>query len=60
MAEALDSLATGLCVRFDGELKVRLLPAGRGSAPELSDAELATPAVLSALLGCTVERRRHR
>jgi hypothetical protein len=57
----LDTLATALYARIDDELKASpwLLPArpATGIAPTLSDAELLTLAVMSALLGYTSERR---
>ncbi|MFI9558124.1 IS982 family transposase [Nonomuraea endophytica] len=61
MTKELDTLATALYVRIDDELKAqpRLAPwrPKIGIAPKLSDAELVTLAVLSALLGYTSERR---
>lgn len=56
----MDTLATALRARIDDELKASpwLLPTrlSVGIAPTLSDADL-TLAVMSALLGCTSERR---
>ncbi|KIZ14891.1 IS982 family transposase [Streptomyces natalensis] len=64
MKTDLDTLATALHARIDDELKASpwLLPArpAAGIAPTLSDAELLTLAVMSALLGYTSERRRLR
>ena len=61
MTNNLDTLATALYVRTDDLLKespqlAPLRPAV-GIAPQLSDAELVTLAVMSALLGYTSERR---
>ncbi|MEO3863926.1 IS982 family transposase [Acrocarpospora sp. B8E8] len=61
MTTDLNTLATALYVRIDDALKAspHLAP-GRpkiGIAPTLSDAELVTLAVMSALLGFTSERR---
>jgi hypothetical protein len=57
----LDTLATALYVKIDDAVKARpdLAPwrPKTGIAPTLSDAELVTLAVLSALLGFTSERR---
>nr|WP_237694917.1 IS982 family transposase [Streptomyces sp. SID5468] len=57
----MDTLATALYARIDDELKASpwLAPVRPkvGIAPTLSDAELLTLAVLSALLGYTSERR---
>jgi DDE family transposase len=57
----LDTLATALYVRVDDALKASPELAPRrpavGIAPTLSDAELVTLAVMSALLGYTSERR---
>jgi len=57
----LDTLATGLYARIDDELKASpwLAPwrPAVGIPPTLSDAELVTLAVTSALLGYTSERR---
>jgi hypothetical protein len=57
----LDTLATGLYVKVDDALKAspELAPwrPPVGIAPTLSDAELVTLAVMSALLGYTSERR---
>lgn len=57
----LDTLATALYARIDDELKASpwLLPRRPkvGIGPRLSDAELLTLAVMSALLGYTSERR---
>jgi hypothetical protein len=57
----LDTLATALYARIDDELKASpwLAPwrPAIGIAPRLSDAELVTLAVMSALLGYTSERR---
>jgi hypothetical protein len=57
----LDTLATALYARIDDELKASpgLSPwrPKAGIAPTLSDAELVTLAVMSALLGYTSERR---
>src|SRR6478735_7915222 len=57
----LDTLATALYARIDDELKASPWLAPRrptvGIAPTLSDAELVTLAVMSALLGYTSERR---
>jgi Transposase DDE domain len=57
----LDTLATALYARIDDELKASpwLAPwrPAVGIAPTLSDAELVTLAVMSALLGYTSERR---
>jgi hypothetical protein len=57
----LDTLATALYVRFDDALKAspELAPwrPPVGIAPTLSDAEVVTLAVMSALLGYTSERR---
>jgi hypothetical protein len=57
----LDTLAIALYARIDDELKASpwLLPVrpAIGIAPTLSDAELLTLAVMSALLGYTSERR---
>lgn len=61
MTKELDTLATALYVRIDDALKAQpqLAPwrPKVGIAPTLSDAELVTLAVLSALLGFTSERR---
>lgn len=61
MTNDLDTLATALYVRIDDELKASpwLAPArpAVGIVPTLSDAELLTLAVTSALLGYTSERR---
>ncbi|GAA3629373.1 IS982 family transposase [Nonomuraea rosea] len=61
MTKELDTLATALYVRIDDVLKAQpqLAPwrPKVGIAPRLSDAELVTLAVLSALLGFTSERR---
>ncbi|GAA1726277.1 IS982 family transposase [Nonomuraea bangladeshensis] len=61
MTKELDTLATALYVRIDDVLKAQpqLAPwrPKVGIAPTLSDAELVTLAVLSALLGFTSERR---
>ncbi|WP_431905000.1 IS982 family transposase, partial [Nonomuraea sp. bgisy101] len=61
MTNELDTLATALYVRIDDALKAQphLAPwrPKVGLAPTLSDAELVTLAVLSALLGFTSERR---
>lgn len=61
MTNNLDTLATALYARIDDELKASpwLAPArpSVGIAPTLSDAELLTLAVMSALLGYTSERR---
>lgn len=64
MKTDLDTLATALHARIDDELKASpwlapWRPVG-GIASTLSDAELVTPAVMSALLGHTSERRRLR
>ncbi len=57
----LDTLATALYVKIDDALKAspQLAPwrPAAGIAPTLSDAELVTLAVMSALLGYTSERR---
>jgi hypothetical protein len=57
----LDTLATALYARIDDELKASpwLAPwrPAVGITPTLSDAELVTLAVMSALLGCVSERR---
>ena len=57
----LDTLATALYVEIDDVLKIHPDWAPErpavGIAPELSDAELVTLAVLQALLGFTSERR---
>ena len=57
----LDTLATALHARIDDELKASPWLAPRrpavGIAPTLSDAELVTLAVMSALPGCVSERR---
>ncbi|GGU43038.1 hypothetical protein GCM10010289_74820 [Streptomyces violascens] len=57
----MDTLATALYVRTDDELKAspHLAPwrPAVGIAPTLSDAELVTLAVMSALLGFASERR---
>ncbi|SCF98638.1 hypothetical protein GA0115254_131514 [Streptomyces sp. Ncost-T10-10d] len=57
----LDTLATALYARIDDQLKAspHLAPwrPAVGIAPKLSDAELVTLAVMSALLGYTSERR---
>ncbi|MBB6347970.1 hypothetical protein FHU36_004515 [Nonomuraea muscovyensis] len=64
MTKELDTLATALYVQIDDALKAQPhLARWRpkvGIAPTLSDAELVTLAVLSALLGFTSERRRLR
>ncbi|MFF0221598.1 IS982 family transposase, partial [Streptomyces sp. NPDC004629] len=61
MTKDLDTLATALYARIDDELKASpwLAPwrPKTGIAPTLSDAELLTLAVMSALLGYTSERR---
>uniref|UniRef100_UPI00300D7E12 IS982 family transposase n=1 Tax=Nonomuraea sp. LPB2021202275-12-8 TaxID=3120159 RepID=UPI00300D7E12 len=61
MTKELDTLATALYVRIDDALKAQpeLAPwrPKVGISPTLSDAELVTLAVLSALLGFTSERR---
>lgn len=61
MTNNLDTLATALYVKIDDELKARpgLAPERPvvGLAPRLSDAELLTLAVMSALLGYTSDRR---
>ncbi|MFG2780074.1 transposase [Streptomyces prunicolor] len=61
MTNDLDTLATALYARIDDELKASpwLAPwrPAVGIAPTLSDAELVTLAVTSALLGYTSERR---
>lgn len=61
MTNELDTLATALYVRIDDAVKAQphLAPwrPEVGIAPTLSDAELVTLAVLSALLGFTSERR---
>ncbi|KOG51578.1 transposase, partial [Streptomyces virginiae] len=61
MKTDLDTLATALYARIDDELKASpwLAPwrPAAGIAPTLSDAELVTLAVMSALLGYTSERR---
>ncbi|MFF5011541.1 IS982 family transposase [Streptomyces phaeochromogenes] len=61
MTKDLNTLATALYARIDDELKASpwLAPwrPKTGIAPTLSDAELLTLAVLSALLGYTSERR---
>lgn len=61
MTNNLDTLATALYVKIDDVLKDRpeLAPVrpAVGIAPTLSDAELVTLAVMSALLGYTSERR---
>ncbi len=61
MENNLDTLATALYARIDDELKASpwLAPArpAVGIAPTLSDSELLTLAVMSALLGYTSERR---
>lgn len=61
MTKELDTLATALYVRIDDTLKAQphLAPwrPKIGIAPILTDAELVTLAVLSALLGYTSERR---
>lgn len=61
MKTDLDTLATALYARIDDELKASpwLAPwrPAIGITPTLSDAELLTPAVMSALLGFTSERR---
>ncbi|MFK0258715.1 IS982 family transposase [Streptomyces sp. NPDC090445] len=61
MTNDLNTLATALYARIDDELKASpwLAPArpAVGIAPKLSDAELLTLAVMSALLGYTSERR---
>ena len=61
MTTNLDTLATALYARIDDELKASpwLAPwrPAVGIAPTLSDAELLTLAVMSALLGFTSERR---
>lgn len=61
MKTDLDTLATALYARIDDELKASpwLAPwrPAIGIAPTLSDAELITLAVMSALLGFTSERR---
>ncbi|PVE13645.1 IS982 family transposase [Streptomyces scopuliridis] len=61
MKTNLDTLATALYARIDDKLKASpwLAPwrPATGIAPTLSDAELVTLAVMSALLGCTSERR---
>ncbi|WP_067833742.1 IS982 family transposase [Actinomadura kijaniata] len=61
MTPDLNTLATALYVKIDDELKARpeLVPQRSAGtiAPKLSDAELVTLAVLSALLGYTSERR---
>ncbi|MEV0416595.1 IS982 family transposase [Streptomyces sp. NPDC050448] len=61
MTKDLDTLATALYARIDDELKASpgLAPArpAIGISPTLSDAELLTLAVMSALLGYTSERR---
>ncbi|MEV7955926.1 IS982 family transposase [Streptomyces sp. NPDC058316] len=61
MKTELDTLATALYVRVDDQLKAspHLTPwrPAVGIAPTLSDAELVTLAVMSALLGYTSERR---
>ncbi len=61
MKTDLDTLATALYARIDDELKASpwLAPyrPAVGIAPTLSDAELVTLAVMSALLGYTSERR---
>ncbi|MEV7394630.1 IS982 family transposase [Streptomyces sp. NPDC091215] len=61
MTTDLDTLATALYVRIDDTLKAspRLAPwrPAVGIPPTLSDAELVTVAVMSALLGYTSERR---
>lgn len=57
----LDTLATALYVRVDDELKMRpelrIERPAVGIAPELTDAELITLAVVQALLGITSETR---
>ena len=57
----LDTLATALYARIDDELKASpwLAPwrPAVGITPTLSDTELVTLAVMSALLGCVSERR---
>ncbi|MFD5887298.1 hypothetical protein ACFWHQ_15175 [Streptomyces sp. NPDC060334] len=64
MTHDLDTLTTALHARIDDELKVSPCPApwrpAVGITPTLSDAELITLAVMSALLGHTSERRRLR
>ncbi|AEM83176.1 IS982 family transposase [Streptomyces violaceusniger] len=61
MTNDLNTLATALYARIDDELKASpwLAPArpAVGIAPRLSDAELLTLAVMSAVLGYTSERR---
>lgn len=61
MTKELDTLATALYVRIDDALKAQphLAPwrPKIGIAPTLTDAELVTLAMLSALLGYTSERR---
>ncbi|OIV39440.1 transposase [Mangrovactinospora gilvigrisea] len=61
MTNNLDTLATALYARIDDELKASpwLAPSRPrvGITPTLSDAELLTLAVMSALLGYTSERR---
>lgn len=61
MTKEPDTLATTLDVRIDDTLKAQPRPAPwrpqTGIAPVLTDAELVTLAVLSALLGYTSERR---
>ncbi|SHM00945.1 IS982 family transposase [Actinacidiphila paucisporea] len=61
MKTDLDTLATALYARIDDELKASpwLAPwrPAVGITPTLSDAELVTLAVMSALLGCVSERR---
>ncbi|MFF3059398.1 IS982 family transposase [Streptomyces sp. NPDC057909] len=61
MTNDLDTLATALYVKIDDALKAfpELAPwrPAVGIAPTLSDAELVTLSVMSALLGCTSERR---
>ncbi|MGW0771138.1 IS982 family transposase [Streptomyces sp. NPDC002676] len=61
MKTELDTLSTALYVRIDDQLKASPHLAPRrptvGIAPTLSDAELVTLAVMSALLGYTSERR---
>lgn len=61
MTNNLDTLATALYVKADDALKLfpELAPwrPAVGIAPTLSDAELVTLAVMSALLGYTSERR---
>ncbi|GAA3513670.1 hypothetical protein FHR32_000809 [Streptosporangium album] len=64
MTNDLNTLVTALYVKIDDALKASpdLAPwrPRFGIAPKLSDAELVTPAVMSALLGFTSERRRLR